>query len=108
MAVYTEISTSEAAELLRQLGLGQLTKLEGCSGGIENTNYFASSDISEYVLTVFERLSFEQLPYYLHLMKHLARFSKRENTPHRSEYGIQPQRNGSTRSCWRKIFANKC
>src|SRR5690606_26884466 len=23
-------------------------------------------------LTVFERLSFEQLPYYLHLMKHLA------------------------------------
>ena len=72
MAVYTEISTSEAGELFRQLGLGQLTKLEGCSGGIENTNYFASSDASEHVLTVFERLSFEQLPYYLHLMKHLA------------------------------------
>ena len=72
MAVYTEISTSEAGELLRQLGLGQLTKLEGCSGGIENTNYFATSDVSEHVLTVFERLSFEQLPYYLHLMKHLA------------------------------------
>ena len=60
------------ANLLRQLGLGQLTKLEGCSGGIENTNYFATSDVSEHVLTVFERLSFEQLPYYLHLMKHLA------------------------------------
>ena len=72
MAVYTEISTTEAGELLRQLGLGQLTKLEGCSGGIENTNYFATSDVSEHVLTVFERLSFEQLPYYLHLMKHLA------------------------------------
>ena len=63
---------TEAGELLRQLGLGQLTKLEGCSGGIENTNYFATSDVSEHVLTVFERLSFEQLPYYLHLMKHLA------------------------------------
>ena len=72
MAVYTEISTTEAGELLRQLGLGQLTKLEGCPGGIENTNYFATSDVSAHVLTVFERLSFEQLPYYLHLMKHLA------------------------------------
>ncbi len=72
MAVYTEISVTEASELLRQLGLGQLETLVGCSGGIENTNYFATSDQGEYVLTVFERLTFEQLPYYLHLMKHLA------------------------------------
>ena len=72
MAVYTEISSHEAAELAAHLDLGQLQTLEGCSGGIENTNYFATTDISDYVLTVFERLSFEQLPYYLHLMKHLA------------------------------------
>ena len=72
MAVYTEISVLEASELLRQLGLGQLEALVGCSGGIENTNYFATTNQGEYVLTVFERLTFEQLPYYLHLMKHLA------------------------------------
>ena len=72
MAVYTEISLPEAQDLLHRLDLGELQMLEGCSGGIENTNYFATSDRSEYVLTVFERLSFEQLPYYLHLMKHLA------------------------------------
>lgn len=72
MAVYTEISFNEAQDLLHRLDLGQLQTLEGCSGGIENTNYFATSDKSEYVLTVFERLSFAQLPYYLYLMKHLA------------------------------------
>ena len=72
MAVYTEISFNEAQDLLHRLDLGELQTLEGCSGGIENTNYFATSDKSAYVLTVFERLSFEQLPYYLQLMKHLA------------------------------------
>jgi homoserine kinase type II len=44
----------------------------GCAGGIENTNYFASTDQGEFVLTLFERLTAEQLPYYLRLMKHLA------------------------------------
>ena len=72
MAVYTEISFNEARDLLRLLNLGELQTMEGCSGGIENTNYFVTSDHSEYVLTVFERLTFAQLPYYLHLMKHLA------------------------------------
>lgn len=72
MAVFTTVSFDEAAQLLKTLNLGQLQHLEGCQGGIENTNYFASSNQGEYVLTVFERLSFEQLPFYLRLMKHLA------------------------------------
>jgi len=72
MAVYTEVSFDEAAPLLHSLGLGQLQTLDACSGGIENTNYFADTDQGRYVLTLFERLGFEQLPFYLHLMKHLA------------------------------------
>ena len=72
MAVYTEVSMNEASVLFEQLQLGQLQKLEGCAGGIENTNYFASTDQGEFVLTLFERLTAEQLPYYLRLMKHLA------------------------------------
>ena len=76
MAVYTEVSFDEAAALLQRLNLGQLTRLQGIKGGIENTNYFVTSErhgrVLEHVLTVFERLSFEQLPFYLHLMKHLA------------------------------------
>ena len=82
MAVYTEVSRDAAAALVARLGLGELSGLHAITGGIENTNYFVDTraggvdgvDGAEghYVLTLFERLSFEQLPFYLHLMKHLA------------------------------------
>ena len=72
MAVYTEVSFDEANTLLQSLNLGTLQDMQGCSGGIENTNYFVTTDQAPYVLTLFERLSAEQLPFYLRLMKHLA------------------------------------
>ncbi len=72
MAVFTQVSDNEARELLRQLQLGELHALRGIEGGIENTNYFVTCDEGEFVLTLFERLTAEQLPFYLHLMKHLA------------------------------------
>jgi homoserine kinase type II len=72
MAVFTEVSHDEAQALLSRLNLGTLTDMQGCAGGIENTNYFVTTDQGAYVLTLFERLSFEQLPFYLWLMKHLA------------------------------------
>lgn len=73
MAVFTEVSKKEARDLLRRVQLGNLVSLRGIEGGIENTNYFLTSDQGEYVLTLFERLTAEQLPFYLHLMQHLAR-----------------------------------
>ena len=73
MAVYTDVSLEEADALARALGLGAVLTMEGCQGGIENTNYFIDTEQGHYVLTVFERLGFEQLPFYLSLMKHLAR-----------------------------------
>jgi homoserine kinase type II len=76
MAVFTEVSEDEAGALLRALNLGELAALRGIQSGIENTNYFVTArDVlgeREFVLTLFERLTFEQLPFYLHLMKHLA------------------------------------
>jgi homoserine kinase type II len=72
MAVFTEVPFDTASQLFSDVQLGTLASLKGCEGGIENTNYFASSDMGEYVLTLFERLSAEQLPFYLQLMKHLA------------------------------------
>ncbi|MDP3797099.1 MAG: homoserine kinase [Polaromonas sp.] len=72
MAVFTEVSFDEAAAFLNALNLGQLQSIKGAAGGIENTNYFVDTDQGHYVLTLFERLTSEQLPYYLHLMKHLA------------------------------------
>jgi len=73
MAVYTEVDPDTAAALLRTLDAGTLTAMRGCPGGIENTNYFVHTDRGAWVLTVFERLGFEQLPFYLGLMQHLAR-----------------------------------
>ena len=72
MAVFTPVTEEQAALLMSQLGLGELTELRGIEGGIENTNYFATTDQGAYVLTLFERLNHEQLPFYLYLMKHLA------------------------------------
>lgn len=72
MAVFTPVSPEAANTLLRRLQLGPLSALRGIEGGIENTNYFVTCPEGEFVLTLFERLSAEQLPFYLHLMKHLA------------------------------------
>ncbi|MBB1075563.1 homoserine kinase [Rhodoferax sp. 4810] len=91
MAVYTEVSEPEARNLLRTLGLGELTSLRPCAGGIENTNYFASTELAgqphDYVLTLFERLSIEQLPFYLRLMKHLAQRGILVPEPHANPLG---------------------
>jgi homoserine kinase type II len=72
VAVFTEVSFADASALVARLDIGTLTALQPCRGGIENTNYFADTTEGRHVLTLFERLTFEQLPFYLHLMKHLA------------------------------------
>ncbi len=72
MAVFTEVSEQEVQSFIEPLQLGRLQSLRGIGAGIENTNYFVSTDTGEWVLTIFERLSFEQLPFYLRLMQHLA------------------------------------
>jgi homoserine kinase type II len=73
MAVYTEVGPLEVTRLLATLGLGPCRTLTPVASGIENTNYFVSTDEGDWVLTLFERLQPAQLPYYLGLMQHLAR-----------------------------------
>ena len=73
MAVFTALTDAEVERLLQQYSLGRLRALEGIAAGIENSNFFLTTDAGEFVLTVFERLSFAQLPFYLELMQHLAR-----------------------------------
>ncbi|MBZ8139162.1 homoserine kinase [Rubrivivax gelatinosus] len=72
MAVYTEVGFAEADALLRSLDLGALSDLRGIRSGIENTNYYATTAQGQWVITLFERLSRAELPYYLQLMQHLA------------------------------------
>ncbi|UOD51622.1 homoserine kinase [Orrella daihaiensis] len=72
MAVFTPVNDADASELLKAYRLGELTGLEGISAGIENTNYFLDTEQGRYVLTIFEVLGIEQLPFYVELMHHLA------------------------------------
>ena len=72
MAVYTVVAEDGVRALVARLGLGELQSFEGIRAGIENSNWFVDTPGGRFVLTVFERLTAEQLPYYLWLMKHLA------------------------------------
>ena len=73
MAVFTPLTDAEVERLLKQFSLGRLHALQGIAAGIENSNFFVGTDCGEFVLTVFERLTFAQLPFFLELMQHLAR-----------------------------------
>jgi homoserine kinase type II len=76
VAVFTEVSRDEARAFVARLSVGTLTDLRGIQAGIENSNFFVDTldkgTTRHWVLTLFERLTFEQLPFYLELMRHLA------------------------------------
>lgn len=73
MSVYTRVERPELAALLGEYSVGELVDFEGIEAGIENTNYFVDTEGGRWVLTLFERLRIQELPYFLNLMDHLAR-----------------------------------
>lgn len=72
MAVFTPVTLDDLVPWIDQFPLGAPRSLRGIASGIENSNFFLDTDRGEYVLTVFENLSFAELPFYLQLMAHLA------------------------------------
>lgn len=83
MSVYTTVSHAELQAYLENYDLGALVSHKGISAGIENTNYFvttektddveagASPQAEKWVLTLFEKHSKEELLFFMKLMMHL-------------------------------------
>ena len=72
MAVYTTVERDELTTFLAAFAAGELEHFEGISDGIENTNYFVTTNRGRFVLTLFEKLSARDLPFYIELMAFLA------------------------------------
>lgn len=79
MAVYTQLTNEQIAELLEQsYGVGQLAFAVGIAQGVENTNYLlavrgADGVETNYILTLYEkRVNTADLPFFLNLLQHVA------------------------------------
>ena len=72
MSVYTKVEYDELTAWLARYALSPLVELVPVASGIENTNYFVTTERERLVLTLYERLPAEDLPFYLNLMAHLV------------------------------------
>ncbi|HET8830552.1 MAG TPA: homoserine kinase [Casimicrobiaceae bacterium] len=73
MSVYTTVTPDELDAWLTRYALGAFVDITPIAAGIENTNYFVTTERGRFVLTLYERLPSDELPFYLNLMAHLAR-----------------------------------
>ena len=92
MSVYTSLDAGDIQPLLENYGQGSLLEFKGIEAGIENTNYFVSaksvsSERREFVLTLFETTSTENLEGYFDLMAHLASAGLPAAKPFKCKHG---------------------
>ncbi len=72
MSVYTSITADELKQFLTEYKAGELVRFTGIESGIENTNYFVTTTGGQFVLTIFEQHSKDELPFFLDLTAYLA------------------------------------
>ncbi|WP_299199870.1 homoserine kinase [uncultured Amphritea sp.] len=72
MSVYTPVTREQLERYLQQYSVGQLLDFQGIEAGVENTNYFVTTTVGQFVLTLVESVSSEQLPFILNYIEHLT------------------------------------
>jgi homoserine kinase type II len=72
MSVFTPVSRDQLEIFLALYDQGPLVDFRGINAGIENTNFFVTTERGEFVLTLFEKHAAHELPFFLNLMAHLA------------------------------------
>lgn len=72
MSVFTSVSKEQLERYLATTDAGELLSFVGISEGTDNTNYFVTTRLGEYVLTLFEHTPKEELPYFLGLTSFLS------------------------------------
>ncbi len=71
MSVFTPVSQAQLDEFLLRYSLGQLIGFKGIEAGTDNSNFFISTTRGEYVLTLFESLTEQEVSFLLKLVDHL-------------------------------------
>jgi len=73
MAVYTDVTAEELNVLLERYDIGVLRAFKGIAEGVENTNFYLSTDRGQFILTLYEkRVRTDELPFFIGLMSHLS------------------------------------
>lgn len=87
MSVYTTVTQEEIAHFIQYYDLGTVTSFTGITAGMENTNYVVSTTQGDFILTLYEHYSVEELPFFLDLMQHLLNHHVKTITPVRDKKG---------------------
>lgn len=76
MAVYTSVNDAQFIDLFARFDLGEWLSAEEISDGIENSNFRVTTrcegELRYWILTLFENLHAQQLPYFMDVLSHLA------------------------------------
>lgn len=73
MSVFTLITRPQLDQFFSAYALGEVVGFEGITDGIDNTNYLVTTQQGDFVLTIFESLTVDDLPHFLKLMLHLGK-----------------------------------
>lgn len=73
MSVYSAVTHAQLDRFFSHYNLGEVRDFEGIEDGIDNTNYFVITSKGEFVLTLFESVSADDLPHFINLLTYLGK-----------------------------------